>query len=367
MKRAVYLYQQPEWPQFGWQAERLMRPLAQVNEHWGRLRGRMEALGLSAQADAMLASMQQEVVQSWAIEGEVLPEAEVRSSIARRLGLPEGVAITDRRVEGVVQVMWDATQHAQEPLTASRLGAWHAALFPTGYSGMYRIDVGTWRKGPIDVVSGALGKEKIHFEGPEADRLEHEMQVFFDWVQSPPADWDPWLVAGVAHLWFLTLHPFDDGNGRLARALTNCLLVRADGSPQRFYSLSAALQQRKKEYYLVLEQSQKGGLDVTSWLLWFLETLEKAFTLSEAQAEKAWLAHRFWQAHVEKPFNERQRKTLTRFLGDFEGGLNTRKWASMNHCSPDTALRDLQQLVEWGILTPYGQGRNYSYHISPFS
>ena len=298
---------------------------------------------------------------------ERLNVAEVRSSIARRLDIPYvGIEKADRDVEGVVEMMLDATQRYLEPLSKERLFDWHAALFPTGRSGMHKITVANWReadKGPMRVVSGAIGREKVHFEAPKSELLAEEMNLFLAWFNAP-LDTDPILKAAIAHLWFLTIHPFDDGNGRIGRALTDMLLARADGTRQRFYSMSTQILKERKAYYAILEQTQRADLDITDWLHWFLDCLFKAMNYTEQTLSNITKKHQFWETHQETMLNARQRHMINMLFDNFFGKLTSAKWAKMNKCSGDTALRDIQALIELGILKKAeGGGRSTSYFL----
>lgn len=363
-----YIHEIESWPTFRWNADQLADPLAATGRRQGLLIGHMAALGFELRAEAVLATLTEDVLKSSDIEGEVLDKAQVRSSIARRLGMDIG-ALTpaDRHVEGVVEMMLDATQNYDTPLSAERLFAWHASLFPTGRSGMTRIIVGGWRDesaGPMQVVSGPHGREKVHYEAPEANRLDAEMRRFLEWFESD-LQIDPVLKAGLAHLWFVTIHPFEDGNGRIARAIADMALARSEKSPQRFYSMSAQIRQERKAYYAMLEQTQKGDLDVTPWLAWFLACLGRAFDGAETILSSVLAKSRFWDAHAATSFNERQRKMLNLLLEGFEGKLTNAKWAAITKSSSDTALRDITQLVEWGILSrDAGGGRSTSYSFT---
>ncbi len=365
---ARYIHELPDWPEFAWNHERLAGLLASVRHRQGRLLGRMEALGFPLKAEATLQTLTLDVLKSSEIEGELLDHAQVRSSIARRLGMDIGaLAPADRHVDGVVEMMLDATQNHAKPLSATRLFGWHAALFPTGYGGMHKLLVGQWRddaKGPMQVVSGGFGKERVHFEAPAAKRLKKETAAFLKWFNAKD-DLDPVLKAGVAHLWFITLHPFEDGNGRIARAIADLTLARSEESPQRFYSLSAQIRLERKTYYDLLERTQKGGLDITAWIEWFLECLGRAIDCAEATLGDVLRKARFWQTHGTEPFNERQRQLLNRLLDGFEGKLTSSKWAKLAKCSQDTALRDILELVERGILIrDAGGGRSTSYSLA---
>lgn len=362
-----YIHQLPDWPKFHWREEVIAAPLAAVRHRQGRLIGRMEGLGFDLRSQAILATLTDDVIKSSEIEGEDLDKEQVRSSIARRLGLDfSGLVPADRNVEGVVELMLDATQNFDQPLTDERLFGWHAALFPTGRSGMSRITVGAWRggeAGPMQVVSGPLGREKVHFEAPDAPVLAAEMAAMLAWFEAQSAI-DPVLSAALAHLWFVTIHPFDDGNGRIARAIADMALARSEGSPQRFYSMSAEIRKRRKGYYDILEETQHGDLDITAWLLWFLECLDGAIARSEGELQHVFDKARFWEAHRQTPFNDRQRLMLNKLLDGFDGKLNTSKWAKIAKCSQDTALRDIEGLIALGILEKQpGGGRSTSYAL----
>ncbi|MGO8918652.1 MAG: Fic family protein [Stellaceae bacterium] len=362
---ATYIHQRRDWPKFRWARESLVGRRGAVRYLQGQLVGRMASLGFEVREAATLQSLTEEVLKSSEIEGERLDRDRVRSSLARRLGIDIGaLAPVDRHVDGVVQMMLDATRNHEEPLTAARLFGWHAALFPSGHSGMSKITVGAWRtdrSGPMQIVSGPVGRERVHYEAPAAIRLEQEMQEFIAWFNRD--DLDPVLKAGLAHLWFVTIHPFDDGNGRIARALADLMLARSENSAQRFYSMSAQIQQERNDYYGILELTQKGDLDVTLWLDWFLgclgRAIERAQTISAGVLRKA----RFWDRHAGAALNERQRAMLNRLLDGFEGKLTSSKWAMITKASPDTALRDIDGLIKLGILVkdaPGGRSTSYS-------
>ena len=364
----VYMHDQPSWPKFHWDSERISQLLVNVRHRQGRLIGRMEGLGLQLRKEAVLNTLTEDVLKSSEIEGEKLDRDQVRSSIARRLGIDIGGLIrADRDVEGVVEMMLDATQHYDRPLSVRRLFNWHAALFPTGRSGMSRIDVGTWRKdknGPMQVVSGPIGKERVHYQAPPAARLRGEMKRFLDWFEKENST-DPVLKAGVAHLWFVTIHPFEDGNGRMARAIADMLLARSEQSPQRFYSMSAQIRQERKTYYEILEATQKGNLDITRWLEWFLACLDRAFDHSETILAAVLNKARFWDRFAGTEFNERQRSMIDRLLNHFEGKLTSSKWATLEKCSQDTALRDIEDLIRTGVLKKDSSGgRSTSYSLA---
>jgi Fic family protein len=364
-----YIHEKADWPKLKWNDVKLLPLLADVRHRQGRLLGRMEGLGFRLRAEASLTTLTADVIKSSAIEGELLDAEQVRSSIARRLGLDFGGKVkTSRDVEGVVEMMLDATQKYAEPLTAERIFSWHASLFPTGRSGMRKITVGAWRPadiGPMQVVSGPMGRERVHFEAPSADRLQHEVSAFLDWFEAANRI-DPVLKAGIAHFWFVTIHPFEDGNGRISRAIADMALARAEGTIERFYSMSTQIEAEKKQYYLKLEQSQKGGVDITSWLEWFLGCLGRAVAGSEEGLSKVLRKAKTWERiNSQSPVNERQRKVINRLLDGFEGNLSTSKYAKLAKCSSDTALRDINLLLDQGILVQVaGGGRNTSYRLA---
>lgn len=364
----AYIHELQDWPNFRWDEGALAQRLASARHRQGRLIGRMEALGFALRAEAVLATLTEDVLKSSEIEGEILDKEQVRSSIARRLGMDIGaLAPADRNVEGVVEMMLDATQKFQAPLTDERLFAWHAALFPTGRSGMTKIIVGAWRddsSGPMQVVSGSIGRERVHYEAPKASRLESEVATFLKWF-SEDTSHDPVLKAALAHLWFVTIHPFDDGNGRIARAIADMALARSEQSPQRFYSMSAQIRLERKAYYDVLEATQKGDLDITAWLKWFLECLDRAIEGAEQTLAGVIQKARFWETFKDHPLNERQRKVVNRLLDGFEGKMTSSKWAQLTKSSPDTALRDINDLINRGILVrEQGGGRSTSYALT---
>jgi Fic family protein len=361
-----YYHERPEWPQFYWDSEKLANPLAAVRHRQGRLIGRMEGLGFTLRDEAVLQTLTQDVLKSSEIEGEILDQMQVRSSIARRLGMDIG-ALThaDRNVEGVVEMMLDATQNYEKPLLAERLFGWHASLFPTGFSGMHRINIGAWRtdeRGPMQVVSGRLGKEYVHYQAPDAKRLSAEMNRFLEWFDANTQT-DPVLKAGLAHMWFVTIHPFDDGNGRIARAIADLALARAEQSPQRFYSMSSQIRKERDAYYDMLEATQKQETgDVTPWLLWFLNCLDRAIVGAETTLGAVLQKAKFWEVHSTSNVNERQRDMINRLFNGLEGKLNTSKWAKIEKCSTDTALRDITDLLVRGILEKEASGgRSTSY------
>lgn len=367
-RTSSYIYEQPDWPDFRWDSDALAELLAAVRHKQGRFLGRMEAIGFELRTEASLTTLTADVVKSSAIEGETLNTAEVRSSIARRLGLDAGgLHVASRNVDGVVEMTLDATQRFEEDLTDERLFGWHSALFPTGHSGMNRIAVGQWRPveaGEMQVISGPMGKERIHFEAPKADRLNGEMEKFLTWFNARPNE-DPVFRAGIAHLWFVTIHPFEDGNGRIARAIADMSLARADGTQDRFYSMSSQIEAERKEYYYELEAAQRGDVNITRWLLWFLECLDRSIDAAEKGLAGVLHKAKMWERINRRPVNERQRIVLNRMLGGFEGFLTTLKYSRLAKCSNDTALRDIKQLVERGILLKNaGRGRGTSYRLA---
>jgi Fic family protein len=361
----AYIHELQEWPQFRWDRSKLAQKLATVRNRQGRLTGRMEELGFKLRAEANLETLTEEITKSSEIEGEILNRDQVRSSIAWRLGVDIG-ALTpaERNVEGIVELMLDATGKYSAPLTSERLFGWHAALFPTGRSGMTKITVGDWRtdkSGPMQVVSGAIGRERVHYEAPKGALLPKEMQAFIDWFNDNK-DIDPVIKAGLAHLWFVTIHPFEDGNGRIARAISDMQLARSEHSSQRFYSMSAQIRRERNAYYDILEATQKGDLDITSWLEWFLDCLDRAFDRAETILASVLRKARFWKKHAGEIFNERQRAMIDRLFNGFEGKLTSSKWAQFVKCSQDTALRDIDDLIGRGILTKdTAGGRSTSY------
>lgn len=366
---AMYIHEQPGWPKLHWDPIRVTSLLADIRHQQGRLLGRMESLGFTPQQEAVLTTLTSDVVKTSEIEGERLDSSEVRSSIARRLGMDAiGLPSASPRVEGIVEMMIDATSNYDLPLTADRLHAWHASMFPGGFSGITRIHVGAWRDdstGPMQVVSGPIGRENVHYQAPAASRLEKEMSAFLDWFENETAG-DPVLHAAQAHFWFVTLHPFDDGNGRIARAIADMALARSERTPQRFYSMSAQIRKERKEYYAILERTQRGSLDITLWMEWFLACLGRAIGAAQTTLESVLLKARFWQTHAETPFNDRQRVILHRLLDGFEGKLTTSKYAEITKCSQDTALRDLTELIEKGILRrSEAGGRSTAYELTP--
>lgn len=376
-----YIHQLEVWPTLAWGHEQIASVLGTVRNRQGRLIGRMEALGFPLRSEAILQTLTLDVLKSSEIEGEILDKAQVRSSIARRLGMDiAGLVPSDRHVEGVVEMMLDATQNFDKPLTQDRMFGWHASLFPTGRSGMHKITVGAWRNdshGPMRVVSGPVGREKVHYEAPEASRLKSEMKDFLTWFNGSTSlttggakDLDPVLKAGIAHLWFVAIHPFDDGNGRIARAIADMQLARADGSRERFYSMSTQIRQERNAYYDILEKTQKSsrvtkdGIDITAWFLWFLGCLNRALDATENTLSGVFKKARFWESHLAGSLNERQKVILNKLFDGFEGKLTSSQWAKIAKCSQDTAHRDILDLVEKGILVKDAAGgRSTSYSL----
>lgn len=364
----MYIHKRAEWPAFRWDHQRIAARLVDVRHCQGRLIGRMQGLGSQFRAEAVLNALTEDVLKSSEIEGEKLDRDQVRSSIARRLGLDiGGLKPVDRDVEGVVEMMLDATQGYDRPLTARRLYDWQAALFPTGRSGMSKIRVGAWRddkNGPMQVVSGPIGKERVHYEAPAADRLREEMSKFLEWFEKNRST-DLVLKSGVAHLWFVTIHPFEDGNGRIARALADMVLARSEKSPQRFYSMSSQIRQERKAYYEILEATQKGELDITRWLEWYLDCLGRAIDNAETILATVLGKARFWEHFANTEFNERQRTIINRMLNGFEGKMTSSKWAKLAKCSQDTASRDIEDLIRNKVLVKDAAGgRSTSYSLA---
>jgi Fic family protein len=364
----MYVWEQPAWPNFAWNDGALIEPLAVARLNQGRLLGRMQSLGFDLQLEAQLQALTEDILKSSEIEGDILDHASVRSSLARRLGVPEAAAApADRRTEGVVEMMLDATRNFDQPLTAERLFGWQAALFPTGYSGLSKIKTGAWREdsdGPMQVVSGAVGREHVHYQAPPAAGVGDDMAAFLDWFAARPAR-DGLLRAGLAHLWFVTIHPFEDGNGRIARAIADQALAQSEGSPQRFYSMSSQIRRERADYYAILERTQKGGLDVTEWLQWFLACFTRAVDGAEASSAGVLRKAEFWRTHERLDMSERQRAILSRYLDGFEGNLTAKKWAILGKCSPASAQRDIADLVEKGVLRRNpGGSKNTSYDLA---
>jgi Fic family protein len=351
-----YIHQHNEWPNFKWDNEAVLHLLSRVRHKQGRLKGYLEALGFTLRNETTLQTLTLDVLKSSEIEGELLDFDQVRSSIARHLGMDvAGLISSDRNVDGVVEMMLDATQNYDERLDKDRLCSWHAVLFPGGKSGMNKIVVGDWREGPMQVVSGAMGKERVHFEAPEADRLEQEMNLFLKWFAEDNFT-DAVLKSAIAHLYFVTIHPFDDGNGRIARAIADMQLAKSDGDNQRFYSMSAQIRLERNAYYNMLEKAQRGNLDVTEWLLWYLDCLDRALNATDETLQRVLKKTKFWDEHHAVAINERQRLLINKLFDGFEGKLTSSKWAKIAKCSADTALRDINDLIEKGVLEKDGAG-----------
>lgn len=365
-RMTTFIHQKDNWPEFTWSNNDFLSLLSEARNLQGRLIGKMETLGFDLRNEAMLDTLTLDVIKSSEIEGAFLNPDQVRSSIARRLGMEiAGAVEPDRDVEGVVEMMLDATQKCFDPLTTERLFDWHAALFPTGRSGMYKITVAEWRKdttGPMQVVSGAMGKEKVHFEAPDSELVEKEMIRFIDWVNNSKIDLV--IKAAIAHLWFVTIHPFEDGNGRISRALSDMFLAQSDKSTQRFYSMSAQIRIERKQYYEILEKTQKGNLDITDWIVWFLNCLINALKSTDSILTRVLFKAEFWQKHIDTAINDRQRKLLNKLMDGFEGKLTSSKWAKITKCSKDTAIRDINDLIEKGILQKEAAGgRSTNYEL----
>lgn len=361
------IHQHPQWPNFRWRIEDLVPLLGEARNLQGRLMGKMESLGFELRNEAVLETLTLDVIKTSEIEGEILHPEEVRSSIARRLGMEiAGSVDSDRNVDGVVDMMLDATQNCFEPLTRERLFDWHAALFPAGRSGIQKITVADWRKdttGPMQVVSGAMGKEKVHFQAPHSDLVEKEMKEFLRWFNNKDQS-DLVIKAAIAHFWFVTIHPFEDGNGRMARALADLLLARSDKSKQRFYSMSAQIRQERKAYYAILEKTQKGDLDITGWIKWFLQCLIHALHASDSILTRVLVKADFWNQHARTIFNERQKKLINKLLDGFQGKLTSSKWAKIAKCSKYTAIRDINDLLSKDVLKKEeAGGRSTSYQL----
>jgi Fic family protein len=363
----MYLYNNQNWPIFEWNSEKLLPLLSYVRNRQGKLIGKMGALGFELRNEANLEILTLDIIKSTEIEGEILDREQVRSSIARRLGLEiSGLIYSERNVDGIVDLMIDATKNFDKELNKERLFSWHSALFPTGQSGIYKIITGNWRDdstGPMQVVSGVLGKEKVHYQALPSAQIENEMRIFLDWFNLEQ-NTDLVLKAAIAHLWCVTIHPFEDGNGRISRALSDMLLARSDEQSYRFYSMSTQIRKERNSYYNILEKTQKNGLDITNWIEWFLNCLLHAIENSDKLLEKIIYKHAFWIKHSRVNINDRQRKILNLLIEDFDGVLNTTKWAKIGKCSQDTALRDIQYLIEKGILVKTLQGgRSTNYEM----
>lgn len=363
----MYIHERKDWPDFTWDHAAITPQLSDVRHTQGRLLGKMEGLGFHLREEATLATLTQDVIKTSEIEGQTLDTQQVRSSIARRMGIEiAALPQMNRSADGIVEVMPDATRHYQKPLDQDRLFGWHAVLFPTGRSGLRKITVGVWRtdaSGPMQVVSGALGREKIHYEAPPHDRLNSEMTRFLAWLNAGPAT-DPVLTSALAHFWFLTIHPFDDGNGRIARAIADMILARSENSAQRFYSMSAQIQRERNAYHDILAASQRGALNITAWLEWYFACLRHAINSSHEILDAVLTKANFWKRHEGEPFSNRQRNLINRLLDGFDGKLTSSKWANIAKCSPDTALRDITDLMNRNILAKDDAGgRSTGYHL----
>jgi Fic family protein len=363
----AFIHQQNNWPNFTWESDEFVNLLSEARNLQGRLMGKMESLGFDLRNEALLDTLTLDVLKSTEIEGEILNPDQVRSSIARRLGMEiAGSVESDRNVDGMVEMMIDATKNCFKPLTAERLFDWHAALFPTGRTGMYKITVADWRRdttGPMQVVSGAMGNERVHFQAPDSSLIENEMNLFLDWFNKSE-ETDLVIKAAVTHLWFVTIHPFDDGNGRITRALTDMLLAQSDNSTQRFYSMSAQIRLERKQYHEILEKTQKGNLEITEWIRWFLNCLINALKSTDSILNRVLFKADFWNRHSKTLINERQKKLLNKILDGFDGKLTSSKWAKIAKCSKDTAIRDINDLIEKNILQKEAAGgRSTNYDL----
>jgi len=363
----LYIHERPNWTNFSWNNKKVLLKLSETRNLQGKLLGRMESLGFDLQNEAMLNTLTLEIVKSSEIEGEILEQQQVRSSIARRLGIDiAGAVESERHIDGIVEMMLDATQKYDLPLTKERLFGWHSALFPTGWSNMFRITVADWRKdtkGPMQVISGPLGREKVHYQAPDTERIESEMEKLLDWIENE-IEVDPVLKAAISHLWFVTIHPFEDGNGRITRAITDMILARSDKSVRRFYSMSAQIREERNEYYAILERTQKGNSDITEWILWFLECLQNSFNSTYKVLSKVLQKSEFWKLHSKTILNNRQQKMINKLLDGFTGKLTTSKWGKICKCSQDTALRDINDLIKKRILQKESSGgRSTNYEL----
>lgn len=363
----MYIYERPNWPQFHWDSKYISNYLVSISHAQGFLLGEMEAIGFHWKQEAYVNTVTQDVIKSSEIEGEILELSLVRSSIARHLGIETGaISSAERHVDGIVEMMLDATQGYDQPLTKERLFNWHGALFPLGRSGLKKIKVAAWRDSVMQVVSGSMANETVHYEAPPPQVVDDEMTRFLEWFNDNTTC-TPLLKAGIAHLWFLSVHPFDDGNGRIARAISDMLLARSENSAQRFYSLSAQIQRERKAYYDILEQTQKGDLEISAWLKWFFDCLARAIVVAKSSVAMVFQKARFWAAHEEVAFNARQRKIINLLLDEFRGNLTSSKWAKITKCSQDTASRDISDLINKGILTRSSEGGRSTSYILNFN
>ncbi|WP_010522975.1 Fic family protein [Aquimarina agarivorans] len=363
----IYIHEKENWTDFTWDEKLISKELAETRNLQGRLLGKMESLGFDQQDEAVLNTLTLEIVKSSEIEGEILDLEQVRSSVAKQLGIAlAGATESERHIDGIVEMMLDATQRYGLPITKDRLFGWHSLLFPTGWSNMFKITVADWRKdstGPMQVVSGAMGKEKVHFEAPSSEKIDSEMEALIHWIESEN-EIDPVLKSAIAHLWFITIHPFEDGNGRITRALTEMLLARSDNSVKRFYSMSSQIRIQRKQYYEILEKTQKGTSEITDWILWFLACLKNSFESTSELLSKILIKAEFWKINSKTILNERQQKMLNKILDGFDGKLTTSKWGKICKCSQDTALRDIQDLIKKKILLKEKSGgRSTNYEL----
>jgi Fic family protein len=367
---AQYIWQHKQWPGFTWDSEALLSPLGECRLLQGKLLAKLETMGLKLDPQAQADILVEETIKTAAIENEQLDVRSVRSSVARRLGLPSAGLPVDRRIDDLVSVLLDATQNCDRPLSRDRLWGWQAALFPSGYSGMHKIKIGAWRDTlePMRVVSGPIGREQIHYEAPPSAALDGEMEKFLEWFAASRGSLEGIVRAGLAHLWFVTIHPFDDGNGRLARAITDLAMAQDDSEQARYYSLSSQIMADRESYYDILESTQKGSCEVTPWLVWFLKCFSRALERSHQIMNGAWSKAHFWQEYDKFKLSDRQKKAVNRLFDSgpegFEGGMTTQKYASMTHCSRATAYRELDQLTEMGVLQKEGQGRAVKYRLA---
>lgn len=367
----MYIHNRTNWTDFTWDNKKVLLLLSETRNLQGKLLGKMESLGFDLQNEAMLNTLTLDIVKSSEIEGEILKKEQVRSSIARQLGIDIAGAIeSERHIDGIVEMMLNATQKYELPLTKERLFGWHSALFPTGWSNMFKITVAAWRKdtkGQMQIVSGPLGKEKVHFQAPDAERVDSEMEKLLDWIENE-TEVDPVLKAAISHLWFVTIHPFEDGNGRITRAVTDMILARSDKSARRFYSMSAQIRVERKQYYEILERTQKGDSNITEWVLWFLECLKNAINSTSELLGTVLEKAEFWKTHSTTLLNERQQKMINKLLDGFTGKLTTTKWGQICKCSQDTALRDIQDLIKKDILQKEASGgRSTNYELKSIS
>jgi Fic family protein len=367
---STYIHENKDWPNFKWQSEEIINLLSKARNLQGRLLGKMESMGFDFRDEALLETLTQDVIKSSEIEGDILNPEQVRSSIAQRLGIDySGTIQSDRDVDGMVELMIDATKNCFHPMNKERLFDWHAGLFPTGRSGIFKIIVAEWRKdltGNMQVVSGRAGKEKIHFEAPSAERIDYEMQLFIDWFNKK-SEVDLVIKASIAHVWFVTIHPFQDGNGRITRALTDMMLAQSDHSTQRFYSMSSQIRKERKEYYEILEKTQKGNLDITNWIMWFLNCLINCLNSTDEILNKVLTKSKFWQTNASLILNERQKKLINRLLDGFEGKLTSSKWAKIAKCSRDSAIRDINDLVSKEVLLKKSAGGRSTNYVINFN